>query len=56
MNCYGTAYSNDDEILFYHVFMSRKNSGKPVGQSFVTMTASKVGLDIVEVGLKLRWS
>lgn len=30
--------------------MSRKQSGKPVGQSFVTVTAaSEAGLDVVEV-------
>lgn len=51
MNSYGTGYSNADEILFYHIYMSGKKSGKPVGQSFVTVTAaSKAGLDVVEVG------
>ena len=48
VNSYGTGYSNADEILFYHIYMSRKKSGKPVGQSFVTVTASKAGLDVVE--------
>lgn len=35
-------------MRFYHIFMSRKKTDKPVGQSFVT--ATEVGLDIVEVG------
>lgn len=44
-------YSNADEILFYSTYMSRKKSGMPVDQSFVTVTAaSKAGLGIVEVG------
>lgn len=53
MNCYGT--DNDTVIIlmtmkFYHMFRSKRKSGKPVGQSFMTVAASKVGLDVVEVG------
>ena len=56
MNSCETGYSNAEEILFYHIYMTGKKSGKPVGQSFVPVTASKAGLDIVEVGQKLKWS
>lgn len=50
-------YSNADEILFYSTYISGKKSGMPVDQSFVTVTAaSKAGLDVVEVGQKLKWS
>lgn len=48
MTCYGTGYSNDYEILL--CIYVKKKSGKPAGQSFVTVTASKVRLDVVEVG------
>lgn len=44
MNCYGTGYSNDDVILS-HIYVKEK-TGKPVGQSSVTVTASKVGLHV----------
>lgn len=43
-------------MRFYHIFLSRKKSGKPIGQSFVAVTASKVGLDVVEVREKLKYS
>lgn len=49
MNCYGTGNFNDYEILS-HIYVKEKNQAKPVGQSFVTVTAAKVGLDVVELG------
>lgn len=39
-------------MRFYFItyICQKKKSGKPVGQSFVTGTASKAGLNVVEVG------
>lgn len=39
-------FSNTGEILFYHIYTSRKKSGKTLGWSFVTVTASKVVLKV----------